>query len=110
MGDAELYKEMGRIIAGRRGLLGLRQADVAQEMGISRASLANIEVGRQRVLVHQLFELAIALRVEPKELLPMVSPRQEARAMPIADNSGLTASQRSQVERLLNSVADAKGR
>jgi len=45
-------------------------------LGISRGSLANIETGRQSILVHQLYSFAGALGLSPFELLP--APAAEA--------------------------------
>ncbi len=38
--------------------------------GLSRASIANIENGKQRVLLHQLFQFADALQVSLSDLIP----------------------------------------
>ncbi len=39
--------------------------------GLSRASIANIENGKQRVFLHQLLQFADALGVEVSTLVPM---------------------------------------
>ena len=64
MSDMELYRRLGRQVAKRRGELELTQGDVAAKIGLSRASLANLENGRQRIMVHQLFALVNALKLE----------------------------------------------
>src|SRR5437016_3336973 len=66
----ELYDQLGTLIRNRRKKLLLTQRDLAARIGISRASLANIETGRQKVLVHQLYALATALDLAPSDLLP----------------------------------------
>jgi len=38
--------------------------------GLSRASIANIENGKQRILLHQLLQFAAAFEVEPCVLVP----------------------------------------
>jgi len=38
--------------------------------GLTRASIANIEKGRQRVFLHQLYHFANFLKVDMRELLP----------------------------------------
>lgn len=58
-----LYKQLGKAIAKRRDDIGLKQEEVAKAIGLARASLANIENGRQRILVHQLFRLVKALKL-----------------------------------------------
>lgn len=48
---------------------GLTQEGLAALVTITRASIANIERGRQKFLVHTLLELSAALRTGPAELL-----------------------------------------
>ena len=72
---AGLYGCLGAAIRERRRELGLTQADLARRVGISRASLASVETGRQGVLVHRLYVFADKLGVEVESLLPR---REEA--------------------------------
>lgn len=72
-----LYREIGRLIAASRTNNSpsggkLTQLDLASRTGgrLSRSTMANIESGRQRLAVHQLYELADVLGVHPKALLP----------------------------------------
>jgi transcriptional regulator with XRE-family HTH domain len=55
MNPESIYRHIGEIIRNRRrsSRPRLTQEMLAQRVGISRASLANIETGRQSVLVHQ---------------------------------------------------------
>ncbi len=91
---------------------GLRrtQDQLAKQVGISRASLANIEAGRQQVLVHHLFGLAEALQLEsPAALLlrPHADALRSRPARPGAasdlplSSEGLTEKQRQEVLRLM---------
>ncbi len=64
-----IYKEIGRRIAEARKSAEKSQAEVAQEAGISRASLVNIEQGRQSVYIHTLLAICKSLGVQPMELL-----------------------------------------
>jgi transcriptional regulator with XRE-family HTH domain len=62
----------GKAVAQRREELELTQADLAGLVGgMSRASIANIEKGRQNVLLHHVYDLAAALEM-PKvgDLMP----------------------------------------
>lgn len=43
---------------------------------VTRASVANIEGGKQRVLAHTLSQLAVALELNLLELIPDGSPKQ----------------------------------
>jgi transcriptional regulator with XRE-family HTH domain len=65
-----IYRHIGLTIKERRKKLGLKQEALAGKLGISRGALANIETGRQSVLVHQLYRLARALELTPFDLLP----------------------------------------
>ena len=78
-----LYLRLGQLIRERRRSLGLTQARLASQVKISRASLANIETGRQRVLVHQLYEFAEQLNLDLTALLP---DPDEIRDLQLLDN------------------------
>jgi len=64
---------VAKIIRELRNQNGMTQQEVADLIGISRPALANIEMGRQRVLLEDLFDYARALRVSPKGLFAMVA-------------------------------------
>jgi transcriptional regulator with XRE-family HTH domain len=66
----QIYATLGRSVRTRREALRLTQADLAAKIGLSRASVANIESGRQAVLLHQFLALAEALTVPPMDLIP----------------------------------------
>src|SRR5712692_1672050 len=57
------YKALGDLIRRRRKILNLSQEKLAGRLGVSRASIANIETGRQKILVHQLLQLAATLNL-----------------------------------------------
>ena len=101
-----LYKRLGASIKARRRALRLTQQQLATQLGISRASLANVETGRQRVLVHQLYALADQLNVGVQDLLPESS---EADALQTLDDllfsENVTVSQRQQIATLLKDDA-----
>ncbi len=48
----------------------MSQATLAVSVGLSRTSITNIELGRQHVPLHTLYEVASALGVEPSQFLP----------------------------------------
>jgi transcriptional regulator with XRE-family HTH domain len=71
MSDEAIYKAFGQAVATRRKGLNLTQATLAARVGISRASIANIESGRQNVLLHHVYRLALALEFSKvSDLLP----------------------------------------
>ena len=81
MGVPALYKRLGATIKARRRELGLTQSELAHQLGISRASLASIETGRQGVSVDRLYMLADNLGVEARALLPGQREAGELRAL-----------------------------
>lgn len=106
----QIYRNLGKRIRGLRKGLGRTQYQLAKQIGISRASLANIEAGRQQVLVHHLFGLAIALDLDsPAALLltPQPAPKRGRADSPLPlDSQGLTEKQRREVLTLMGSVLD----
>lgn len=65
-----LSKALGDRLKARRDSAHLNQADVASLVGLSRASISNIENGRQPVTLQTLLLLAQALHVPLKDLVP----------------------------------------
>lgn len=64
------YKHIGLTLRAARESLGMTQGELANVVGLSRTSLTNIELGRQRILVDQLAELANALHISVSSLIP----------------------------------------
>jgi transcriptional regulator with XRE-family HTH domain len=104
-----IYKQIGAVIKSRRKTLEMKQETLAGLLGISRGSLANVETGRQGVLVHQLYKFAVALQLNtPADLLPQPSPdnlrteRTERTELPLP--SGLKAQEKKQITRFFEQV------
>ena len=101
-----LYKRLGATIKAQRRARGLTQQQLATQLGISRASLANVETGRQRVLIHQLYELADQLSINIQELLPKPSEAEALQALDdLLFSENLTVAQRQQIATLLKDDA-----
>jgi transcriptional regulator with XRE-family HTH domain len=67
----QLYKEFGELVRlHRERQEKLTQEKLGQLVGLSRTSITNIEKGRQHVALHQLLDLADALKVQPEALIP----------------------------------------
>lgn len=64
-----VYRMAGAKIEQFRKLLGLTQEDLAQKVNFSRGSIANIETGKQRLLLHDVEVFAAAFGTSPKNLL-----------------------------------------
>jgi transcriptional regulator with XRE-family HTH domain len=75
-----IYEALGGNIRRARSNREMRQTELARLVGLSRTSITNVELGRQGLAIHQLFEFAEALGVEPCELLPAEWPMNQKRA------------------------------
>ena len=56
-----VYREIGKRIRDARKKKRITQSDLRKEVDIARATIANIELGRQSVSVYHLVLIAIAL-------------------------------------------------
>jgi transcriptional regulator with XRE-family HTH domain len=99
-----IYQQMGVAIRVRRKTLSLTQHKLAARLGISRAALANIETGRQKVFVHHLYALAVALQLKPHELLPLSTRFEPIDSAQLPLPEGLKPEQRSQIAQLVDGV------
>lgn len=62
----------GRKLASLRRQRDLSQSELANRVGLSRVTIANLEGGKQNVQLSQVFVLAKALDAAPAELIPSV--------------------------------------
>ncbi len=74
----EFYAELGSNIRKRRVAIGMTQSDLAAKAGVKRTSIANMERGAQAILVHQLLNIARALKVSSASLMPKDDQRPMA--------------------------------
>lgn len=66
-----LHQEFGRRVQKiRRDERDIRQEALADELGLSRATISKIEGGKQRVTLDQAYQIAYRLGVAVSDLLP----------------------------------------
>ena len=65
-----LYRVFGRRLREIREKKHVPQQELATLSGLTRSSIANIESGKQRVLLHQVLQFAEALHVTVGDLVP----------------------------------------
>jgi transcriptional regulator with XRE-family HTH domain len=98
-----IYESVGKRIQELRTAKRITQAMVAEEARLTRQSVANIEHGRQRFLLHTLIDIARALGIPPADLLP--PPAQEVDVPMNLDGFKLTPAARRLVQAVLNNPA-----
>ena len=63
------YSTFGRMLGEMRRKQGISEEMLADELGLSRTSITNIEKGRQPVQLHTLYLIARLLSIDMKEAL-----------------------------------------
>jgi transcriptional regulator with XRE-family HTH domain len=63
------YKAFGKAVYKYRNQANLSQKALAEIVGLTRSSIANIEAGKQRVLLHDIAWFAYAMQIEPETLV-----------------------------------------
>lgn len=106
MGEREIYRDFGRKLANLRMEASLTQAELARKIGMSRASLANIERGEQRVYLHQVLSVLSALgHSKLADLLPANSPPLlNPKANVTVSGDKLSKSQERAIKELVSSI------
>ena len=66
----QLYEAIGDRIRAARARSRMTQIELAQRVGLTRSSIANVEAGRQRAMIHALLQIADVLGVSLGELVP----------------------------------------
>lgn len=103
MAGEALYKAFGSAVSTRRKALGLTQAELAGKVKMSRASIANIESGRQNILLHHVYALAAALDfTKVAELLPPMPQK------PLGEELKMTLSNQALSKQTLSQDAEAQ--
>jgi transcriptional regulator with XRE-family HTH domain len=108
-----IYKKIGVIIRARRKSLGMTQKELAGKLSISRGALANIETGRQNILIHQLYNFAEKLELQRfalmPERLPISKEKENAGWNDLPLPTDLKAEHRKQIAQLIEE-AKVEGR
>ena len=68
--EQDFYRDVGQRVRNARKKSGMTQQSLASKVFLSRASITNLEMGRQKLMLHTLVEIASELRVAPDDLIP----------------------------------------
>ena len=80
-----VYPAFGRRLRELREKKRVPQQELATFSGLTRSSIANIESGKQRVLLHQVLQFAVILDVAVGDLLSSNLENREILATETAD-------------------------
>lgn len=69
-GIEDFYAHTGEKVRSARVAAGVSQDVLAQRIGLTRSSIANLEAGRQRIALHLFVAICQALDKDVCELLP----------------------------------------
>lgn len=100
---AALYTRIGDHLKTAREQRGVSQHNLADAIGVTRSSVANIESGRQRIQIHTLIAACQALNLDPADI---VSQALEG-ADPLASSLPRSATQHT--ARLRKQLLNAQG-
>jgi transcriptional regulator with XRE-family HTH domain len=98
----DLYGEARRKLLQARVTQGLSHVKLAQQLGISRASVVNIEAGRQRAPLHLLWQFSETLATD----LSLLIPRREELS-PTAKEATLNPAMVKQIREATNNDSEA---
>jgi DNA-binding XRE family transcriptional regulator len=78
------YLNLGREIRDRRGKCARTQVELAEALGLTRTSVVNIEAGRQKLLLHHIYDLAEFFSCSAGDLLANQAPVRTERKFSIS--------------------------
>ncbi|WP_172457667.1 helix-turn-helix domain-containing protein [Pseudonocardia sp. N23] len=90
--EADFYRTIGQAIRHQRSGRQISQSRLASLLGMSRASIGNIEAGRQRVQLHVLAWIAFELDVTIHSLVPEIMQTARPRGTMPAEEAVFTDS------------------
>lgn len=100
------YELIGRRIKALREKMNLTQESLAESIGLSRASLANYESGKQAIQISVLYKVAKILKAEICDILPSLEEVRTANApeQRIDQDENLKADKRSELKEFIRSI------
>ena len=66
----DVYSVVGKRVRAGRAQVQLTQDELAQRVGLTRTSITNLELGRQKIQIHTLYAIADALKLPVISFLP----------------------------------------
>lgn len=107
-----IYALIGKQIRQYREKKDLTQEKLASDIGVSRASIANYESGKQAIYISDLYKIANSLEVEVADLLPKtteIAKKSSLEALLQNDNN-LKEEEKRAVKDFMKKVEQREGR
>ncbi|MEC3978136.1 helix-turn-helix domain-containing protein [Amycolatopsis sp. H20-H5] len=102
----QLYVTIGGNIKEARRDAKVTQADLGKRLRLTRSSIANIEAGRQRVMIHSIMQIAEELSVPTMRLLRVTGDTVEDRV--VAELAGQPPGTQDFVQAALSQAVEAE--
>jgi len=102
-----LQREVGRRVKEARDRGGRSQTELAEVLGLSRTSVSNLERGKHRVFVDQVYVAANWLSVTLPDLLPPISQVFLPDGLTAAADDPLPPGAAAEAENVVKSVREA---
>lgn len=99
--STRLHKFVGARIRDHRLAAGIKQDELGKRVGLSRTSITNIELGRQRILLDHLYALAGAFGIEPGQMIPARNELAEGKTVELHSGKRLTPAQREWAKKVI---------
>ena len=104
----EIYERIGQCVRDAREAAHMTQGELSERIGLTRASVTNIETARQKVQLHTLYAIAHTLEVPLATLLPpseAATPNTSPRVLKALQNAkDLRPTDRQVLETLLSNA------
>ena len=101
-----LQREVGARLQAARQAKGYKQARLAADLGLSRTTVSNIERGKQRLFLDQIYEAAFYLGVGIEALLPPLQDLAPTPAVRMTAEKGLPAGTQKRLTRAVHTVME----
>lgn len=105
MQGTAIYKLVGKRISERRREIGLIQEELAQRVGLSRASVANIERGEQKIQLHTLVDFSNALELDDVRMLFPEQNQDKESKVRVTATDPITSDQLVQIDEIVSAVS-----
>jgi transcriptional regulator with XRE-family HTH domain len=100
---AAIAQHVGVHLQKMRRSKNIKQEVFADFLGLSRTTASNIERGKQRISIDQLYQAAALFRVSPGDLLPPLQPGKNPTVVLASNDEPLNASA---MKSLLEAISD----